>query len=346
MTRWFGDRPVRLEPVGTPGYSGSTVMRLEVPPGGAPFILKSFPEAIGAARARWVQRLVAHLRSEGCMVVPEVIATRDRVGLVEDEAGRLWEVMRSMPGEPVPAPSVAQARAAARCLAEIHVAAARMPGEAMREGVPAAFSRRHTQARDLLASPWRDVLAAKNRPAAPVAARLGGRFAACVEAFESCGAERLLAAWVGMDTPRVPLQPCLRDVWHEHVFFATRESDTVTAVIDLHAAAIDTPATDLARLLGSWIPPADRATRPLSERCREAIAAYEDVRELEPTERRLVPLLHATGVVLGLDHWLRWTWADGRLFADLDRACSRIDALLAELPVAVSTVRDAGDLDV
>ena len=94
------------------------------------------------------------------------------------------------------------------------------------------------------------------------------------------------------------------------------------------------------------VPPAARAAWPLVERFREAVAAYEDVRELDPAERRLLPLLHATGVVLGLDHWLRWTWADGRVFADLDRACSRIDSLLAELPVAVATVRDDGDLDV
>ena len=336
-----------MEPIGTPGFSGSTVVLLEVPPGGARFILKSFPEAIGVERARWVQRFVAHLRAAGCAVVPEVIATRDRIGIVEDDAGRLWEVMRSMPGEPVPAPTVMQAQAAARCLAEIHAAAAGMPGEAPRAGVPAAFSRRHAQARHLLESPWRELLSAKSgRPAAAVAARLGERFHACVAAFDSCGAERLLTEWIGMDPPHVPLQPCLRDVWHEHVFFATRESDTVSAVIDLHAAAIDTPATDLARLLGSWTPPADRATRPLSERCREAIAAYDDVRRLDAAERRLIPLLHATGVVLGLDHWIRWTWADGRVFADLERACSRIDGLLAELPVAVSTVRGAGDLDV
>ena len=56
---------------------------------------------------------------------------------------------------------------------------------------------------------------------------------------------RALATWA--ERP-LPLQPCLCDVWHDHVLF---EGDTVTGVIDYGGAKIDHVAVDLARLLGS-----------------------------------------------------------------------------------------------
>lgn len=44
------------------------------------------------------------------------------------------------------------------------------------------------------------------------------------------------------------LQPCIRDIWHDHVLF---DGDRVTGLIDFGAMQIDTPATDIARLVGS-----------------------------------------------------------------------------------------------
>ncbi len=49
---------------------------------------------------------------------------------------------------------------------------------------------------------------------------------------------------------RVPLQPCFRDVWHDHILFV---EDAVSGVIDPAAARTDTVAADISRLVGSLV---------------------------------------------------------------------------------------------
>src|SRR5262249_8929486 len=47
-----------------------------------------------------------------------------------------------------------------------------------------------------------------------------------------------------------PLQPCLCDVWHDHLLF---EGDRLTGLVDYGAVKLDHVAVDLARLLGSLL---------------------------------------------------------------------------------------------
>ena len=46
------------------------------------------------------------------------------------------------------------------------------------------------------------------------------------------------------------LQPCIRDVWHDHILFL---GDSVSGIVDYGAMAVDTVAGDIARLLGSLV---------------------------------------------------------------------------------------------
>src|SRR5262249_54862628 len=48
----------------------------------------------------------------------------------------------------------------------------------------------------------------------------------------------------------VETQPCLCDIWHDHVLFS---DETVTGVIDFGGVKLDHVTVDLARLLGSLI---------------------------------------------------------------------------------------------
>lgn len=345
-TAWFGEEPLLIAPLAG-GLSGSQVHLVERSATGERFVLKRFPLSADLDRCGWVHALMWNLRDAGLAVVPAVIERRGGPAaagrtVASDEAGGHWELVTFMNGKSTSAPTAAQAAAALECLGRVHVAAARLPAGPGDGGPASAIVRRRDQARRLLAVPWRQ---RRGRALPQEDTAIMARFDRAIEIFAAaCGAgalERVAAAeWEGL-----AVQGVLRDIWSDHVLFAGH-GDDVSAIIDYHAAGIDTPATDLARLLGSWTSPEARRAAPLLEIWHEAIAAYERARPLNRLERALVPWLDATGVIFGLDNWFRWTLDERREFGDAARVCVRIDRLLAALETALETAANPpGKLD-
>jgi Ser/Thr protein kinase RdoA (MazF antagonist) len=116
----------------------------------------------------------------------------------------------------------------------------------------------------------------------------------------------------------MPLQPCLCDIWHDHVLF---ESDTVTGLVDFGGVKNDHVAVDLARLLGSLIE--DRTDLRAA-----GLEAYRRIRPLALEEEELVSVLDMTGTLAGLMTWLKWLWVDGKPFEDRASAARRLQALV------------------
>ncbi len=348
---WCIDTPVRVSPLVTQGFSGSEVYVVDLPDSPGQSVLKCFHAVASVEHARFVHGLVKHLRAEGVTQVPEVIPTLDGDTIVRDADGRLWELSRFMPGLPIPCPTPAQAATAATALARLHLAAASLPSHLPRLQVSPGVEHRIERSRQLLAQPWTARRDAWSRAArlwtpADVSTALDARVAAAIEIFAASDGNAFLARVVTLRPYGCLLQPVLRDIWCDHVLFADRADDAVTAIIDLHAAGIDTPATDLARLAGSWDPLPKDDRRPLIERWPEAVAAYDRVRPLSRDEAALIPFLHATGVVLGLDNWFRWTCEEHREFPDTQKMLDRIDRLLTELPAAIAAAwSQAGNVD-
>jgi Ser/Thr protein kinase RdoA (MazF antagonist) len=173
------------------------------------------------------------------------------------------------------------------------------------------------------------------RSLSPLQAAVAERRRAAAVLLRDQGGLSYLSRLAASVPPAVPLQPVLRDIWQAHVLFVGFE---VSAVIDWHAAGIDTPATDLARLLGSWAGPrsasvgADSLSADsLSVVWGEALEAYRAIRPLSREELALIDLLHLAGVVGGLHHWFRWVLDENRHFPDPCAVLERVDALLKNL---------------
>jgi homoserine kinase type II len=261
---------------------------------------------------RQIHGLMSVAQSAGLEFVPLVECTRGGRTVVE-AAGRLWDITEWMPGKADFHARSTDERlvAAVEAVARLHVV-----WEKHSFGRPApcrAAERRLAALRDwedLIASGWRP----RPAPDDPVAPHVEAIWPRLPGILPPVLAE--LAQW--QDT-LVPVQPCLCDVWHDHVLFA---GDRVTGLIDYGAAKTDHVAVDLARLLGSLVP---------GERDRWALAlrAYRTIRPLPQPE--LVQLLDWTGLVVGVTNWLRWLYHDGRTFPDRNTVAARVAALVQRL---------------
>ncbi|HMP58402.1 MAG TPA: phosphotransferase [Gemmatales bacterium] len=112
----------------------------------------------------------------------------------------------------------------------------------------------------------------------------------------------------------VPLQPCLTDVWSDHVLFV---DDKLTGLVDFGGLRWDHVAVDLARLIGSLV---DGDTQAWSL----ALAAYARHRRLEPATGDLARLLDRTGQLAAVATWLRTLVLEPRPLADPGRAWARL----------------------
>lgn len=338
--RWFGRLPCRLEALGAGGHSGQPVWLVEPDDeaGGADgraarrFVLKAFAAECPRHRAAWIHAFVTALHAAGIDPVPAPLAAPGGATLVADDTGRLWEMCPWRPGAPLEAPTAGQAAAALTLVARMHVAAAalgdRLGGRPPAGSIP-AWERRAAALSRVAAHGFRGGGATSSWLAARVAER---RREAC-GLLEAHGGRAVCARLAAIRLPagaaRAPILPVFRDLWHAHVLF---DGERVSGVIDPHAAGFDSPAADLARLLGSWRPPAPVVGgEGLGAAWAGALAAYEEVRVIPPLERTLVELLDVGGVIGGLDHWFGWVLEEGRCFADPPGAVARVDFLLEKL---------------
>jgi hypothetical protein len=80
---------------------------------------------------------------------------------------------------------------------------------------------------------------------------------------------------------------------------------------------VDTPACDVARLLGSLVGP-DPTRRQIG------IAAYDSVRQLSASELLAVDALDAGIVILAGCNWIRWICIERRQFENPEKICQHI----------------------
>lgn len=303
------------------GFSGALILR--VYDGDQTWCLRRWPPG-GMTRPRLLSlhHFLRYLQACGVAVLAQPAAALNGDTLLEHQA-LLWQLEPWLPGRADfhERPSDERLRSAVQTLAQFHRAAERYEspsaGRPWFDCHPAAPSpacgERLQIVRDWTASRCDRARAHLEAKAPAEFRRLALEILRCFQ-IASGPIERELRF---LHELPVPVHPCLRDIWHDHLLFTGEE---VTGVIDPSAAHTENVASDLSRLLGSLL----EDDRP---RWETALAAYHDVRPLSLEERRLITALDRSSVLLsGL------TWIDRCLQGQLDdEALPRILPRLATI---------------
>lgn len=291
--------PAQIEPAASGwGLSGARVYRAETP-GGA-FCLRRWPPGTMRMRLDEVHRFMMSAQTGGCTQVPELVCEQDQpIAWVAD--GCLWDLSHWMPGRCLAIGEISANRIE-QGIAAIGMLHRAVAGNFCQQQVPPALIARIARIDDLVNS---GIL---QRPpdCPPELQALAHRATVLWNTNQQAIRYRLNE----FATIPVLTQWVLRDVHREHLLFTGLDTSqpAVSAIVDYDAVRIDTPATDLARFLGSW-------GRLSADDYASAINRYRQICPLSDDAARLIPLLDAATCLIACANWTVWLCIENRVFA-------------------------------
>ncbi|MFO0912316.1 MAG: phosphotransferase [Pirellulales bacterium] len=309
------------------GFSGAGIWRVETPT--ATYALRRWPPgAPDARRLEFIHRVLAHAQRHGAPPLAGPLPT-DRGPTWVQGLDHLWELAPWLPGAADLRlhPSDDRLAVAMRGLAQFHRATRDF---APQTGPSPGLKYRHQLAQriDAIAAAWHT--SPGDWPTAEIRHRIGELILPLLGPAPSDA-----SVWLGGSAPPLnagqswrqvlqtacqhswPLQPCLRDIWHPHVFF---QGDRLTGFIDFGAVNWEHRSADIGRLLGSLVA---RDTRSWEL----GLSAYQEVWPLEPAELELAQLFHKCNVDLSGLSWAEWIYVERREFPDWSAVAGRLDEL-------------------
>jgi Ser/Thr protein kinase RdoA (MazF antagonist) len=299
------------------GFSGAGVWKVKT--AGGEFCLRRWPKQHpDAGQLLQIHNTLRGVFAAGFERVSVPIAAVSGETFVECE-GFLWDLASWLSGEailgalPQGTASVEHTYAAMQALAEFHVAVDCSLEGKLRPAYAPGILRRLNQLQNLMDGGFavlRSQVSA-NREVWPEITERGVRLILDVERM-AAPTEQVLRHATPLPTQ---IQPCIRDIHREHVLF---EGGTITGIIDFGAMQPDSPACDVARLLGSIA--GNEATL-----WTVGLAAFSAIRPLSDPERMLVRAYDESSVLLSGINWLRWIFAEQRVFENRERVLARFD---------------------
>jgi Ser/Thr protein kinase RdoA (MazF antagonist) len=326
------------------GFSGAEILHVIAPAG--EFCLRGWPPQTVSNRLRrpagamprerilGLHRLLAETHRRGVVQVAVPVKSDDGTTLVSLQGG-LWQLEPWMPGSAdfLRDPSEKRLRSVLCCLARWHSAAATFqpaPQEAAwflsRDSAPSpAVSERLQQIQD-----WTGNQLARVEQQMRTSEQQDEFHALAlriVRGFRQAAPQVARELQTAADL-RFRLQPCWRDLWHDHLLFT---GDELTGMIDASACRTENIASDLARLLGSLFGD-DRSGWD------RALGIYQEFQPLTVEELGLVTLLDRSLVLLSGLTWLDRRYLQQQTFADLARVVARLKGICARLEHLVATL--------
>ena len=308
-----------LRPVEHFGFSGSQLWKVDRGPL-PPLSLKRWPASHPPpARLPWIHGVLRRAHEAGLDFIPQSQSTRHGQTTCEAD-GSTWELMAWLPGEveerdPPPRRRV---EAAFRALARFHQVTADF---ATNHLVAPAFTVRYARWLELSQGGCTNIARRVATRSIPEIDDLARQWLATPQVDVHSDPLRLGEQLRAAAQLPLRLQPAIRDIWRDHVLFT---GDEVTGFIDFGAMKIDTPLTDLARLIGS-LAKNDSALRAA------ALGAYAKILPLESRDRELIELLDRTGRLIAGWNWLQWLYVEDRQFPSLVAVRERLSELLGAL---------------
>ncbi|MDA0920416.1 MAG: phosphotransferase [Planctomycetota bacterium] len=325
----------RIEPV-SGGFSGAGVFRVEA--ADTSYCLRRWPAGKTAAtRILAIHQLLELARDRGILVVPIPLKSDSGTSLPEVNH-QFWQLEPWMPGTAnfLVEPNDERLSSAMTQLARFH--------NAIREWHPTAAT-----------SQW--FQPASNQPCPTILSRIGmiDDYAKSITDIETALAQesdarfrnagtqiallfrtahrRVRQELAAVESLAVPLQPCIRDLWHDHLLF---RGDELSGVVDFGAMATDSVSCELSRLLGSLFGENSTAWQ-------RAIRHYEAVRILTDAEHRLLRPLDFSSVLLSGMTWLKRRYFLRNTPTDLSRVCDRMESIAERLTALVLDFQECGE---
>jgi len=296
-----------------PGFSGTSLWKVTAAAG--VFVLRRHPaDSVSPEQLRFVHAVTTHVGQGGFRGL--ALALRGNFGeCFVIREGLLWQVHPWLSGESLgeKRPTAQQVTLAMQTLADWHVAASNFPRQAEWPTltIPAATTRREQRLNEIQSQIGRwgnaidDHLGTTAREAA-----------ATVLALFPLVAQQLHEPWLNASRIKAPIQPCIRDIWRDHVLFAA--DGAVSGLIDLFGLGWDSVATDVARLLGSLA-----VDDP--ELWKVGVDAYHARRTLSDDERRLAEVYDLVNVAVSGCNWVDWLFVERRPFINIEGAIARLE---------------------
>lgn len=274
----------------------------------ARYALRGWPQK-ELPRAEAATRFVTHVARSGELNVPVPLLTQRGAATTLHPAGdRFWELAPWLQGEAdfATRPTLQRLEAMCRALARLHLHAADLPA-----GDEFLAVERHLAALVSLGkSIYEGEYDGLESATMPVECPVGKTWLPVLLRGIDLATRQLTA----LQAVRFPRQWTWGDAWHNNFLL---DGTQVTGLVDFATVRVDTPAADLARLLGSttveqptWWP--------------AGLEAYSEERSLSEAELRAARALEASGTVLSLANWLRWLGIECRPFASPEAVCDRM----------------------
>lgn len=317
-------QPLEIESLGSAGgLSGAQIWRLHTRKG--VLCLRRWPfEQPSPKKLTFIHAVLRHVWQAGFHLVPPPIFPtytqhpQQQCYYVRHDR-HLWELTHWLPGvaDYRQAPSETKLRGALTALASFHRAAESFPKTKAALVSSPGIADRLTRLRQLLAGDFEKLASQIQTGSWPEFALLARQL---MDLFPRA-APQILSQLTEAMKLLVPLQPCIRDIWHPHVLF---EGDRVSGLIDFGAMRVENVATDVARLLGSMV-----GDEPQGRQL--GMDAYTQIRPLSAAELRLVEVFDVSATLLGGINWVQWVYQEERQFDNHDAVLGRLGELVRRL---------------